>query len=219
VPDRRSWPAKRLALFDLDGVLLDSRENMQRSWQRVREHFGTAVSFDRYFSEIGRPFPAIMERLGLSGQAAEIEAAFRMASMENLDALRFYPDVSETLRQLQEAGLKLGIVTSKDLLRTNAILAMLPVNFACVHAPDGKMRGKPAPDHLLMAMAQAGSDPAETVYIGDMAADHEAARRAGIDYAHADWGYGRRPGDGSWILSSMRDLLELTSARSGREAS
>jgi phosphoglycolate phosphatase-like HAD superfamily hydrolase len=81
------------------------------------------------------------------------------------------------------------------------------------------MRGKPAPDHLLMAMAQAGSDPAETVYIGDMAADHEAARRAGIDYAHADWGYGRRPGDGSWILSSMRDLLELTSARSGREAS
>jgi HAD superfamily hydrolase (TIGR01509 family) len=205
-------------LFDLDGVLLDSRENMRRSWSKVRERCGTDVSFERYFSEIGRPFPVIMERLGLSARASEIEAVFRMASMENLDALNFYPHVSETLLELQGRGLKIGIVTSKDQLRTNAILAMLPVTFACIYAPDGKTRGKPAPDHLLMAMVQASVDPAETIYIGDMAADHEAAKRAGIDYAHAAWGYGRKPEDDSWILSGMQDLLVLLPARKDGES-
>ncbi len=213
------WHAKRLVLFDLDGVLLDSRENMRRSWQRVREQFGTDVSFDRYFNEIGRPFPAIMERLRLSERAAEIEAAFRMASMDNLDVLRFYPGVPETLRKLQDARLKLGIVTSKDLLRTNAILAMLPVTFACVHAPDGKMRGKPAPDHLLMAMALTGVDPAEALYVGDMAADYEAAQRAQIDYAHANWGYGAPPAGECWKLSAIGELLELIPAQKIGEAS
>jgi phosphoglycolate phosphatase len=219
VANRRKRHAKRLVLFDLDGVLLDSRENMRRSWKKVSEQFGTNVSFEQYFNEIGRPFFAIMERLDLSEHAAAIEAVFRVASMENLDVLRFYPRVPETLRQLEDAKLKMGIVTSKDQLRTNAILAMLPVTFTCVHAPDGKMRGKPAPDHLLMAMAQTGVDPIETLYVGDMAADHEAAKRAGVDYAHAEWGYGQAPADDCWILPDMQDLLELISTQKNREAS
>jgi phosphoglycolate phosphatase len=204
----RNRPTKQLVLFDLDGVLLDSQENMRRSWQKVTEQFGIAVTFEQYFNEIGRPFATIMERLGLGDRAPAIEAAFRMASMHNLDVLRFYPGVPETLRQM-EGKLKLGIVTSKDQLRTNAILAMLPVTFACAHAPDGRMRGKPAPDHLLLAMAEVGADPAETLYVGDMPADHEAARRAGIDYAHANWGYGPVPADNCWKLARMQDLLEL----------
>ena len=217
--NQRNRRAKHLVLFDLDGVLLDSRENMRRSWQKVCEEFGTKVSFEQYFNEIGRPFSAIMERLGLSERGGEIEATFRVASMDNFDVLKFYPHVPETLRQLEAAGLKMGIVTSKDQLRTNAILAMLPVTFSCVHAPDGKMRGKPAPDHLLMAMAQTAVDPIDTLYVGDMAADFEAAQRAGIDYAHAEWGYGRAPAGDCWKLSGMRDLLELIPAGKKREAS
>ena len=42
-----------------------------------------------------------------------------------------------------------------------------------------------------------------------MPADHEAAKRAGIDYAHANWGYGPYPGDNCWKLARMQDLLEL----------
>jgi phosphoglycolate phosphatase len=200
---------KTLVLFDLDGVLLDSRENMRLSWDRVRGQLGVTVSFDRYFEEIGKPFLAIMDRIGLGDRGPAIEAVFRTASMENLSMLRFYPDVDRTISSLESAGIKLGIVTSKDVLRTSAILAMLPTTFSCVRAPDSKLRGKPAPDHLLMAMAETGTDPANTLYVGDMAADHEAAVRAGIDYAHASWGYGRSPNDGSWILTEISDLLDL----------
>jgi HAD superfamily hydrolase (TIGR01509 family) len=202
-------PNKRLVLFDLDGVLLNSKENMRRSWRRVSEQLGVTVGFEKYFGEIGKPFPVIMDRLGLAENAAAIEAVFRMASMENLDALGFYPNVPETLQKLKATNLKIGIVTSKDRLRTSAILAMLPLTFDCVQAPDDGLRGKPAPDQLLMAMALASTDPIETLYVGDMSADHEAALRAGIDYAHAAWGYGQPPTDGSWIISEITELLGL----------
>ena len=194
-------------LFDLDGVLLDSRENMRLSWECACKQLGIDVGFDKYFSQIGRPFPAIMTRLGLADQAAELEAAFRIASMNNIGMLNFYTGVVEALAQLDSAGIKLGIVTSKDTLRAKTILAMLPVKFACVETPTAALRGKPAPDHLLMAMAQTNVDPVKTVYIGDMDVDHEAAVRARIDYAHAAWGYGGAPDDGSAVFSAIGDLL------------
>ena len=67
--------------------------------------------------------------------------------------------------------------------------------------------------------AQTGVDPIETLYVGDMAADHEAAKRAGVDYAHAEWGYGQAPADDCWILPDMQDLLELIPTQKNREAS
>jgi phosphoglycolate phosphatase len=201
--------AKRLVLFDLDGVLLDSRDNMERSWKQVRERLGVTVEFDKYFAEIGRPFGVIMQRLGLGDRAEEIEEVFRMASMENLSVARFYPGAVATLTDLRAAQVKMGIVTSKDKYRTNAILAMLPVSFASVRTPDPAVRGKPAPDHLLAAMVEVGADPAETLYIGDMAADHEAAQRAGVDYVHAAWGYGSAPEDGSSIVSEFSELAAI----------
>jgi phosphoglycolate phosphatase len=206
---------KELVLFDLDGVLLDSKENMRLSWESVRREAGVTVPFDRYFAEIGRPFGSILDRLDLSDHSVAIEAAFRTASMENIGVLKFYPGVIETLSRLETAGIKFGIVTSKDILRTSAILAMLSSTFSCIQTPDNELRGKPAPDHLLLAMSKVGVDPINTLYVGDMAADHEAAMRAGIDYAHASWGYGRPPEDESWVLSKMPDLLDFITLASG----
>ena len=91
------------------------------------------------------------------------------------------------------SGVKLGVVTSKDGARTQLVLDRLDVNFTVVMTPEERMRGKPAPDHLLYAMAICNIDPVETIFVGDMESDAEAARRAGIDYAHAEWGYGERP--------------------------
>ena len=92
--------------------------------------------------------------------------------------------------KLQAQGRALGIVTSKDAVRTNAVISQLKLKFVTIQSPAAPYRGKPAPDHLLLAMAVAGVDPKETVYIGDMDTDYQAAVRAGIDYVHASWGYG-----------------------------
>ena len=199
---------KRLILFDLDGVLLNSRENMSFAWSKASEAAGIDVDFEAYFREIGRPFSSILRRLGIADPDHVVESTFRVASMERLDLLSFYPKVRRVLVQLSSEDFMLGIVTSKDKLRTNAIIAMLPVEFDCVRSPNDSFRGKPAPDHLLMAMAQANVDPSETLYVGDMDADYEAETRAGVDYAHASWGYGEEPEGDCWLLRDMGDLVQ-----------
>ena len=200
---------KTLVLFDLDGVIIDSRPNMEKAWEAVCQQTGRDVEFDRYFALIGRSFSDIMEKLGLTAISDQAEMIFRITSMQHLDLAGFFEGASDTLVALQKRGIKLGIVTSKDKLRTNAILAMLPVDFTVIQTPNRTLRGKPAPDHLLVAMANACTDPANSIYIGDMDPDYEAAERAGIDYLHASWGYGERPASSVRQVDTFRDISRI----------
>lgn len=199
---------KRLILFDLDGVLLDSRENMRQAWGTVREATGLEIPFEAYFALIGRPFKDIMACLGVSSDIERIEKIYMTASFDMLAEATFYSGVRDSIRELDGMGVKMGVVTSKDKPRTKAVLSQLDVRFASVQSPDGVLRGKPAPDHLLVAMAEAGEDPADTLFVGDMDTDWQAARRAGIDYVHAGWGYGDLEEPVS-ILASITDLPEF----------
>ena len=195
---------KKLILFDLDGVIIDSKANMEAAWLAVCKETAIDIPFENYFSYIGRAFPDIMRCLGVIGDnAKKAETIFRTSSMENITLIKFFPDAADILARLQRAGLKLGIVTSKDKLRTNAILAMLPVEFITVQTPNDRYRPKPAPDHLLAAMALTRTDPSDSLYVGDMMADYDSACRAGIDYLHAEWGYGQKPSSKSSSLAKF----------------
>ena len=198
----------KLVLFDLDGVLLDSKPNMARAWQEVRRSLDVKTPFADYFALIGRPFGDIMDRLGLSGRAKEIEDVFHQASLQHMSLARFYNGAERTLWSLAAKGMSLGVVTSKDRSRTDKALAHLNIEFATVQTPVAGYRGKPAPDLLLAAMAQANTDPADTDYIGDMDVDQTAARRAGIKFIHAAWGYGAKL-CGCPVARNFDDLLAL----------
>jgi len=200
---------KRLIAFDLDGVIVDSRGNMECAWNEVQTRLGVHTPFESYFALIGRPFADIISQLGLSPQLKEIEEVYRTTSSHNMDLIQFYPDVEKTLLMLIKAGMRLGMVTSKDAFRTDKILKRLPVEFVTVQTPNGIYRGKPAPDHLMAAMAEANVDPAEAAYIGDMDSDAEAAARAGIDYVHAEWGYGKVPANAFAVARKFSDLPDI----------
>ena len=43
-------------IFDLDGVLIDTKENMRLSWEQVRKKLNINQKFDDYFKNIGLPF-------------------------------------------------------------------------------------------------------------------------------------------------------------------
>jgi HAD superfamily hydrolase (TIGR01549 family) len=181
---------KRLVLFDLDGVLLHSQENMRQAWDVVLRKTAVNRPFEDYFALIGRPFKDIMAHLGVNQDIERIEKIYMTASFDFLAQATFFPGVRDALAQIRDSGVKMGVVTSKDAPRTKAVLAQLDIRFATIQSPNDKFRGKPAPDHVLIAMAEAGEDPADTLFVGDMETDWQAACRAGVDYAHAGWGYG-----------------------------
>ena len=91
--------------------------------------------------------------------------------------------------------------------------ALLLTNLRCpistVRTPNGGGRGKPAPDPVLLALTDLGVDPADAVYVGDMAVDQEAAHRAGVPYVRAGWGYGCPGAPSAVVAESPKDLLRL----------
>lgn len=200
---------KNLIIFDIDGVILDSKSNMEFAWNEVRKKLDISIPFENYFSLIGRPFKDIILHLNLITRYEEVKYVYFEESKRGLSQVSFYENVAEVLLLLEKTGKTLAIATSKDEERTKIILQKLPVKFALVQTPNEKFRGKPAPDHLLYILAALNFDPSESVYIGDMATDHEAARRANIDYIHAAWGYGTKSTICEYSANKISDLMAI----------
>lgn len=200
----------RLALFDLDGVLVDSRDAMEEAWEAVQRDLGVTVPFAAYFREIGRPFADIMERLGLSDQAQEIERVYRATALRTAPRVPAFDGVERALATLAIAGVKLGVVTSKARPQTYWTLAQFDVPFETVQTPETRHPGKPSPWPLLIAVNEARVDVDEAVFIGDMDVDCAAARHAGMRFLHAAWGYGARPA-GADQLRTPAEIAGLVS--------
>lgn len=201
-------PDPALALLDLDGVLVDSRDAMETAWRAVQHDLGVATPFGDYFREIGRPFRDILARLDLAERSDEIERVFRATALREAPRVPAFPGVHTALARLDKRGVKLGVVTSKARSQTAWTLAQFDVEFATVQTPDGRFPGKPAPFPLLVAASEAQVSVRDAVFVGDMDVDCAAARAAGMRFLHAGWGYGARP-EGAEQLRVPRELGEL----------
>lgn len=203
------FPGKKLILFDLDGVLLNSRRNMELSWEAVCERHNVNVEFEDYFSNIGRPFKEILSILNIDENQNDIEKTYSDVSTQFIDQLEFYEGVESVLEQLNNNNIKIGIVTSKNTFRTHKIIDLLGFAFDIVQTPNDALKGKPAPDHLLYAMSELKINASDTLYVGDMDVDYEAAKRAYVDYAHALWGYGACNDENVIKLENITQLLDI----------
>ena len=181
---------KKLVLFDLDGVLIDSKSNMRLTWELVSDEFGLTVPFEDYFSNIGRPFRDILSIIVVNEHQFDIEDRYNQLSYETIAQVKIFSGAQEYLQYLEERDISIGVVTSKEQNRAQRVIDKFENRFSVIRTPDGVCRGKPAPDHLLMAIALKNVDPSETLFVGDMIVDSIAAKRAGVDYLHASWGYG-----------------------------
>ena len=177
-------------IFDLDGVLIDSAHMMEQSWNTCMLEHELTQPFSEYFKHIGKPFRDIMKELNVETVEA-VKHTYDKTSLELMEyCLEFYDGVEDTLKEIKKNS-KIAVVTSKTAERTNVILDHLDVEFDYVVSPKKGLRGKPAPDQILFCLAMTQTDPKDAVYIGDMQVDYEAATRAGIDFIHASYGYGK----------------------------
>ncbi|MEC4020483.1 HAD family hydrolase [Streptomyces sp. H27-D2] len=201
-------PAGRALVLDLDGVLLDTLPVMREAWRAVRECHSIDVPFETYEQHLGRPFGDIMKLLGLA-EADRIHATYTEASKTASDLARPFNGVEDVLHAFADAEWLLAVVTSRPLARAAPLLARLSCPFAAIRTPSGPGRGKPAPDTLLLALVDLATDPASATYVGDMAVDRECARRAGVPFVHAAWGYGDPGSPAPPVARAPIDLLRL----------
>ena len=196
-------------LFDFDGVILNSRENMRLSWARVQAECGVSAPFERYFEQIGKPFQDILEILGIEEDRQHVERTYFAASSDYASRLGIFAGMSDALSALASLKTPIGILTSKDPVRTRQFVYQFSLPVTYLYCPTPGLKGKPAPDLFRLAAKEWGCAPGDITYVGDMAVDEQAARGFGARYVHVEWGYGDPYTDFAQRADTPETLLDI----------
>jgi phosphoglycolate phosphatase len=186
----------RIALFDLDGTLLDSAPDFLITVNRMR----AARSLAPMLMEDLRPHVSRGGRAMLSAAFAHINQAERELWLpEFLDIYQQqigghgkpFDGIAELLAALENAGTVWGIVTNKPEYLAREALPHYNWQMHCavLIGGDTLAERKPHPLPLLVAAEHLGVAPSDCVYLGDDERDIIAARAAGMRSIAALWGY------------------------------
>jgi HAD superfamily hydrolase (TIGR01509 family) len=176
------------ALFDWDGVIIDSARQHAESWERLAAEEGRVLPENHFRLGFGMKNERIIpDLLGWTNDPAEIrrlslrkEALYReIVVAEGTVAL---PGVREFLDRLLEAGVPCAIGSSTHRENIATILGVIGLadRFACVVTAEDVGQGKPDPEVFLKSAAGIRREPAQCVVFEDAIAGLEAARRGGM---------------------------------------
>ncbi|MEM5345200.1 HAD family hydrolase [Paraburkholderia azotifigens] len=184
-------------LFDLDGTLADTAPDLAAAVNRMRHERG----LDMVPLEHLRPLASAGAR-GLLGGAFGIGpehhdyASMRDEFLANYEAdlcieTILFPGIGEILDELDERGVRWGIVTNKVARLTEPLVAQLGLDTraGCVVSGDTTPHSKPHPAPLLHAAKELVLPPERIVYIGDDLRDVQAGFAAGMVTVAAAYGY------------------------------
>ncbi len=199
----------RLVVFDLDGTLIDSKQDLVDSVNATLRKFGLPPQADdRIASYIGDGAGMLVRRAleheGADPGLAEpaLEAFLAYYREHKLDHTRPYPGVLAQLEALRP--LKMAVLTNKPVRASREIcegLGLAPYFFEILGGNSLPTK-KPDPAGLLKLIAEAGARPEETVMIGDSEVDIRTARAAGT------WSVGCRFGLSPHTIADM-ELQQL----------
>ena len=172
---KSSWGA----LFDLDGVLVDSEGSYTEFWHAVDEKYPTGVERFEYVIK-GNTLGVILETYFPEEVREEVLADLKRheQTMEYV----FFDGVEGFLRELREAGVLSAIVTSSNRKKMDHLFAQLPSLRPLVDVvitEDDVTRSKPDPQGYNIAARRLGLEPCRCIVFEDSMAGVEAGRRAG----------------------------------------
>ena len=193
----------RLAVFDMDGTILDTLDDLTDTLNMSLAEVGMPVrTKDEVCSFVGNGVGKLLERAVPQGTTEEEMAALAGAFRKNYavhcaDKTKPYDGVPELIAALRAAGLKTAVVSNKvdfavqtlaeDYFKGLFDMAVGELDMA-VGEREG-VRRKPAPDSVNEVMRTLGIPQEKTVYIGDSDVDADTARNAGVDFVGVEWGF------------------------------
>jgi phosphoglycolate phosphatase len=208
-------PAFNVYLFDVDGTLVDSAADICGAIQGVLASTPRPDVPDEFLrGYIGRHLIDLFRDLFPECPAAQVEAWIAQYRQLYLarehTSTKVFSSAQEVLSKLP--GRK-STATTKGTPTTRAVLELFGLlqYFDHVQGTDG-FPAKPQPDVIFRALAGLGADVKDCLFVGDSAADMEAARRAGVKSCAATYGYGKREDMAKWEpdywIDDLHDLVE-----------
>ncbi len=176
------------AIFDWDGVIIDSSEQHRKSWEQLAAEDGRTLPDGYFKNSFGmkneRIIPEILnwehEPETIRRMADRKEALYRQIVRE--DGIEALPGVRAWLEQLRQAGVPCVIGSSTCRENIECVIDVIGLRdfFADIVSGDDATHGKPHPAIFLVAAKRLGLPPEHTVVFEDALVGIEAARRGGM---------------------------------------
>lgn len=186
-----------LAVFDIDGTLVDSRASIHRAAVEAARDMGLPEpEYDRVRMIVGLSLHKALHTLEpqlTDAELADFVAGFQRSFHRMYEAGHeepLYDGAMDHLRRLHRDGWRLALATGQNrrgVARNLARQGWGEIFLSSHCAEDGP--GKPDPAMLHAAMAVCGAEPASTVMIGDTAHDAAMAVNAGVLPLGVGWGF------------------------------
>ena len=186
-----------MLLFDLDGTIWDSAQEVAESWTVVMQKYHPELPIltaSDINAVMGQTMDDIAKNILTDMDPEERGSLFKECEMYEVEYIAehggtLYPDVEETLKKLEAAGYKMAIVSNCQKGYIDAFFQSMKMKkYFCDMEEWGNTKLSKA-ENIRLVMERNGFEKA--VYIGDTERDQQAAKGAGIPFIHASYGFGR----------------------------
>lgn len=209
-------------LFDADGTLIDTYDIILTSMRyAVNGVLGRSLSDTELMAGVGTPLYDQMLGFaeGDEALAEHLLSTYREHNVAVHDAsVRAFPDTRAALERLRDAGVPMGVVTSKRhaLAQRGLDMSGIAEFFDVLIAPDDWPEHKPAPGPILRACELMRLDASRCLYVGDSPFDIQAGNAAGCATAAALWGMFPRETlaaeHPTWLCESLTEVADRLGA-------
>ncbi len=186
----------RAAVFDLDGTLLNTLDNITAAVNHTLIAYGMPPRTHREVRAfVGNGVVSLIDRAVPDGTddatTARVLADFRVYYAEHsLDLTAPYDGILPALARLKAAGVAMAVVSNKPDVSVKALRRHFFADYIDVALGDSPDRPrKPAPDSTFAALARLGVSADEAIFVGDGDADVLTAKNAGMPCIGVTWGF------------------------------
>ena len=189
----------RLAVFDMDGTILDTLQDITNSINHALEKNGYPVrTIEEVKSFVGNGLMKLVERAVPPGTSDEkkkkvYDDLIPYYLAHGTDNTKPYKGITDLLKKLRAAGVKCSVVSNKaDPAVQILVLKFFDGMFDMALGEKPGVRKKPDPDMTENVLDALGVGKEDAVYIGDSDVDIMTARNSGLDEILVDWGFRSR---------------------------
>lgn len=213
---------KKLAIFDLDGTLLNTIEDLGYAANHALQAHGYPThSIASYPFFVGNGVRRLIERVLPEDARTEATIDRLLVTFKeyyndhNTDYTKPYEGIPELLSLLSSRGVAIAVASNKYQAATEKLISHFfpTLSFIAVEGQKEGVPVKPDPSIVFEILAKAKTPKADTIYIGDSGVDMETARRACVDSVGVTWGF--RPekelveNHADTIVNSPGDIAKL----------